>query len=68
MPVSVQKDHEKERLAAECNGMEAVEGEVERDPFVGCSGPQDAHSGLVKAHEVIALQGNKVCYSPSQSS
>ena len=35
---------------------------------VGCSGPQDAHSGLVKAHEVIALQGNKVWYSPSQSS
>ena len=35
---------------------------------VGCSGPQDAHSGLVKAHEVIALQGNQLCYSPSQSS
>ena len=35
---------------------------------VGCSGPQDAHNSLVKAHEVIALQGNKLCYSPSQSS
>ncbi|KAM5530104.1 hypothetical protein V8D89_016229 [Ganoderma adspersum] len=33
-----------------------------------CSGPQVAHNGLVKAHEVITLQGNEVCYSPSQSS
>ena len=41
---------------------------VSKHGYVGCSGPQDAHSGLVKAHEVIALQGNKVCYSPSQSS
>ena len=33
MPASVQKDHEKERLAAEHNGTEAVEGEVEMDPL-----------------------------------
>ena len=25
----------------------------EGDGVVGCSGPQDAHSGLVKAYEVI---------------
>ena len=31
MPASVQKDHEKERLAAERNGTEAVEGEVKMD-------------------------------------
>ena len=33
MPASVQKDHEKERLAAERNGTEAVEGKVEMDPL-----------------------------------
>ena len=33
MPVSVQKDHEKERLAAEHNGVGAVKGEVEMDPL-----------------------------------
>ena len=42
--------------------------ECQMPTAVGCSGPQDAHNSVVKAHEVIALQGNKVCYSPSQSS
>ena len=52
VPASVQKDHEKERLAVERNGTEAVEGEVKMDP---CG------EGFVNMGAVKVNFGNHFC-------